>query len=340
MEPLSAEWKLWAIVNGVPAFIGGVLFLSRSAAAPERAGGCCRTAIGHFDQRFAWNIAARRDALLLGVGYVMRGLLFLHIWLATTWQDIRWILSATSRSRRCCWWSRWSGATSSTGVGSPPIGWLFLYIEEPIWMLTLVAGATAGGVPLVAPGPGCRSLLVAALLVRGRAVPGGGGLVLLPPTDAGRSGVVTGARRASSWAGPGGRSRWPWRDAGRTRSGAWPSTSCGSAGVAAVYLLRRDRDAWPARPHDGAAVRGSSHTRRSGGLGPAMTATGTIVYVHGASDRAEGVAEHVRGSRESLKRDAAPTTGSSPRPGARPWARSSARRCCGRPRPRQDRRSR
>jgi len=162
VEPLSPEWKLWALVNGVPAMLGGVLFLV--APLLRRIAPGLPDGIGHFDQRFAWNIPARRDALLLGVGYVMRGLLFLHIWLATTWPEIRWIVfgNAAFAAVLLVVTMVWGDFFHWRRVSA--IGWLFLYIEEPIWMLTLVAGATANA-PLVETGSGLPVLLIAALLV-------------------------------------------------------------------------------------------------------------------------------------------------------------------------------
>jgi hypothetical protein len=127
---------LWAVVNGVPAFFGGVMFII--APAVRRAWRSAPDGIGYFDQRFAWDIAQRRDALLLGVGYVFRGLLFLHVFLAATWVEIRWIVwgnvlfAAVLLLVTLVWGDlfRWRRPAA--------IGWLFLYIEEPIWMLTLV----------------------------------------------------------------------------------------------------------------------------------------------------------------------------------------------------------
>jgi hypothetical protein len=164
--PLPFEWKLWALVNGLPALAGGLLFTGaplvrrlfpRLAAAPW-------DWIGRFDSKFAWDIARRRSALLLGVGYVFRGLLFVQVLLAATWPDIRWItwgnvafaavlLVVTLVCGDFFHWRRPSAA-----------GWLFLYIEEPVWMLPLIP-ATKAGTTTVVP-EGLPILLIGLLLVQ------------------------------------------------------------------------------------------------------------------------------------------------------------------------------
>lgn len=168
MEPLAFEWRLWALLNGAPALIGGLLFLA--APAVRRVLPALAVPpldwIGYFDQRFAWNIAQRRDALLLGVGYVFRGLLFVQVLFAATWADIRWItwgnvvFAAILLLVTLVWGDlfHWRRPTAA--------GWLFLYIEEPVWMLTLVPRAE------VVPTPSAEGLpfaLVGLLLVEAAA---------------------------------------------------------------------------------------------------------------------------------------------------------------------------
>ena len=142
METLAFEWKLWAVINGVPAFFGGVLFLLAKPGRPfvmRRLRGLRRWIPGwlwDFDTEFAWSIAEHRDALLLGVGYVFRGLLFLPLIFASTWEEIRWMVfgnvafAAVLLSVTMAWGDKfhWRRPTA--------IGWLFLYVEEPLWMLT------------------------------------------------------------------------------------------------------------------------------------------------------------------------------------------------------------
>lgn len=167
--PLAPEWQLWAAVNGIPAFFGGVWFL---IVKPARAVIATRLArsrpwipgwLWDFDTEFAWTIAERRDALLLGVGYVFRGLLFAHIWVATTWEQIRWItlgnvaFAAVLLVVTMAWGDHfhWRRPTA--------IGWLFLYVEEPIWMLTLVPAASVG-LGILGDGTGLETWLTALLI--------------------------------------------------------------------------------------------------------------------------------------------------------------------------------
>ena len=155
------ELDLWAIVNGVPAFFGGVMFII--APYVRRLFPRVPDGLGYFDQRFAWDIAQRRDALLLGVGYVFRGLLFLQVFLAASWVEVRWIVwgnvlfAAVLLLVTLVWgdlfrWHRFAA-----------IGWLFLYIEEPIWMLTLVPRLQAESVEV--GGDGLPIAVIAVLLV-------------------------------------------------------------------------------------------------------------------------------------------------------------------------------
>ena len=165
METLSGEWKLWALVNGVPAFVGGLLFIGAPLLRRlvPRLGYRPWDWIGHFETRFAWDIASRQDSLLLGVGYIFRGLLFLQLLWATTWVEIRWItwgnvvFAAVLLVVTLVW-----GDLFHWRRPSAP-GWLFLYIEEPVWMLTLVPAAATGAA--FSTGEGLPVVLVAALLV-------------------------------------------------------------------------------------------------------------------------------------------------------------------------------
>jgi hypothetical protein len=161
MGSAGFELDLWAIVNGVPAFFGGVMFII--APYVRRVWPGAPDGLGWFDVRFAWDIAQRRDALLLGVGYVFRGLLFLHVFLAASWVEIRWIVwgnvlfAAVLLLVTLVWgdlfrWRRFSA-----------IGWLFLYVEEPIWMLTLVPRLQAESVEV--GGDGLPVWLIAVLLI-------------------------------------------------------------------------------------------------------------------------------------------------------------------------------
>ena len=55
MPPLSFEWSLWALLNGVPALLATLLFLFYPP----------------FDN-FAWDIQDRRSGLFFGTGFLLR----------------------------------------------------------------------------------------------------------------------------------------------------------------------------------------------------------------------------------------------------------------------------
>jgi hypothetical protein len=132
MPSLSPEWTIWSLVNGIPALIATVGFLLYPP----------------FQQIFAWNVADRQSGIFLGTGFLLRMALFVVVIMARSWGEIRWLT-----------WGNAVFAAILLGVTliwgdlfhwKRPIAiiWLFLYIEEPVWMFTLVpqAQATATGV--------------------------------------------------------------------------------------------------------------------------------------------------------------------------------------------------
>ena len=131
MPPLSSEWIVWSLVNGVPALVATLGFLFYPP----------------FQKIFAWNVADRQSGIFLGTGFLLRAALFVMVISARSWGEIRWltwgnaVFAAVLLGVTLVWgdlfhWNR-------------PIAiiWLFLYIEEPVWMFTLVpqAQATASG---------------------------------------------------------------------------------------------------------------------------------------------------------------------------------------------------
>ena len=132
MPPLSLEWTLWSLVNGVPALVATAAFLLYPP----------------FQKIFAWNVADRQSGIFLGTGFLLRAALFVVVITARSWGEIRWltwgnaVFAAVLLGVTLVWgdlfhWNRFIA-----------IIWLFLYIEEPVWMFTLVpqAQATALGV--------------------------------------------------------------------------------------------------------------------------------------------------------------------------------------------------
>jgi hypothetical protein len=144
MAELSQEWLYWSLVNGIPAAIGTIFFLVRPG----------------FAKRFAWDVEHRQSGIYFGTGFLLRAGLFVHIISATYWGQIRWMV-----------WGNGVFAGVLLGVTMiwgdvfrwrRPVAWiwLFLYIEEPIWMVSLVPQARAAGAGLgPVPGEAIHSLL-------------------------------------------------------------------------------------------------------------------------------------------------------------------------------------
>jgi hypothetical protein len=93
-----------------------------------------------FDTRFGWNIPSRASAIALGVSFFMRSAMYFQQFTSVLKNDyaaMRWlhlgnlVFAGILLITTCVWgdqfhWRRFLG-----------IGWLFLYIEEPAWKLTL-----------------------------------------------------------------------------------------------------------------------------------------------------------------------------------------------------------
>ncbi|MEP7199190.1 MAG: hypothetical protein ABI874_05160 [Chloroflexota bacterium] len=148
MPPLSFEWIIWSLVNGVPALIGTLAFLLYPP----------------FDQ-FAWDVQDRRSGIFLGTGFLFRMSLFILVITARSWGEIRWltygnaVFAAVLLGVTLIWGDifKWSRPIA--------IIWLFLYIEEPVWMITLVPQAQAAAGNAVVPGAAVMSLTQIVLLV-------------------------------------------------------------------------------------------------------------------------------------------------------------------------------
>lgn len=147
MVEFSREWLYWCLMNGVPAAIATVLFLVWPRFARDH---------------FAWVVGDRQSAIFFGTGFLLRAALFVHIATASSWHEVEWMV-----------WGNAVFAVVLLGVTmiygdffkwSRPIAiiWLFLYIEEPVWMFTLVPEARAASWPALANAP-LNSLLQAAL---------------------------------------------------------------------------------------------------------------------------------------------------------------------------------
>jgi hypothetical protein len=121
-----------------------------------------------FDRWFAWDVLDRRSGITLGTGFLMRAVMFWFIINAASFGQIRWLLAGNTVYAVIL-----LGATMVHGnlfKWRRPIAviWLYLYIEEPVWMLTLVpeaqAAVAASGVTNLAGDP-VNTFLVAVLWI-------------------------------------------------------------------------------------------------------------------------------------------------------------------------------
>lgn len=150
MAELSREWFYWCLINGIPAAAATLAFLFFPG-------------VGSI---FAWNVENRQSSIYLGTGFLLRAGLFVHIITARYWDEISWmvwgnaVFAGVLLGVTMIWGERFHWRRFLA------IGWLFLYIEEPVWMFSLVpearqAAAAAG--PLI--GERVNPFLVGVLLI-------------------------------------------------------------------------------------------------------------------------------------------------------------------------------
>jgi hypothetical protein len=137
MVEFSREWLYWMLINGIPGIIATILLL----VYPP------------FDKKFSWDIEHRQSGIFFATGFGMRIAFFVAVVTANTWEEIRWIvwgnlvfdlilLGIPLIYGELLNWRRFTAML-----------WLFLYIEEPVWMLSLVPQAEADAVG-ISPLPG------------------------------------------------------------------------------------------------------------------------------------------------------------------------------------------
>jgi hypothetical protein len=147
---LALEWKLWILLNGLPAIFAATMFLLRPS----------------FGLRFGWNVIPRASGVMMGVGFLMRSAMYVQQFTAPDYPSMQWlhwgnvVFAAVLLGVTCVWgdtfhWRRFIA-----------IAWLFLYIEEPVWMLTLLPRSEAAIVgQTLAPGPAIHPLLQGGLFL-------------------------------------------------------------------------------------------------------------------------------------------------------------------------------
>ena len=152
MPTLSPEWAWWALVNGVLG--SGLVFA---------------LVIPALRNQYPWTVAHTQSSIFMVTGFLMRGAIFAHIVLAKNWGEIRWIVLGTTVYGLIL-----LAASMIYGDGFHwkrflAIMWFILYLEEPVWMLTLVpdaeAAMAASGV-LALPGDALNPVLIAVLWIQ------------------------------------------------------------------------------------------------------------------------------------------------------------------------------
>ena len=149
--PNQTEWLRWTLQNGLPAIFAGLMFIF----------------VARFD-KFGWDVAPRGMGQLFGAGFLFRAAMYVQIFTATSYSQIRWlhagnvVFAAVLLGTTLVWGDRfhWKRLIA--------IAWTYLYIEEPVWMLTLWPRSEAAMTLTAGPGPG--PLLQAGLFIEAAAM--------------------------------------------------------------------------------------------------------------------------------------------------------------------------
>ncbi len=140
MPTLSPEWAYWALFNGI---LGSGLVFALVIPALRK--------------QYPWTVEHTQSGIFLVTGFLMRGAIFGHIVLADTWGEIRWIVLGTSIYGLILLAASMVYGDLFHWNRLLAILWLVLYLEEPVWMLTLVpdsrAAVAASGVSMLPGDP-------------------------------------------------------------------------------------------------------------------------------------------------------------------------------------------
>jgi hypothetical protein len=138
-QNLTNEWTIWLLINGIPAVIAATAFLLWPP----------------WDRKFGWNVIPRASGILLGVGFLMRTAMYVQQFtanMADQYVQMRWlhwgnvVFAAVLLGVTCVWGDHFHWRRPVAII------WLFLYIEEPIWMLTLWPRSEAAFYAAIADG--------------------------------------------------------------------------------------------------------------------------------------------------------------------------------------------
>ncbi|MBI5879487.1 MAG: hypothetical protein HZB53_17700 [Chloroflexi bacterium] len=160
------QWKLWSLTNWVPGIVSIILLLFVPSWAVDG---------------FAWAVPVRMSQVFIAFSLIYRSGFFGSVFRGMSWRRLRYMFAGNFA---------FSMVLLTTTFLHPdkfrfdlPTGWiwLFLYLEEPIWMVLLYREAEKHVLPRIEkPNPlagGLRFLLAAQAIVLG----GAGGMMFVSP---------------------------------------------------------------------------------------------------------------------------------------------------------------
>jgi len=123
----ALEWKIWALMNGAPGVITVILLYLVPSFAVDT---------------FAWPVLVRASAVFLAASFLFRGALFLLIFRGVPWNRLRYFTWGNVAFASVLLLSTFGHADKFRFDLFTGWLWLFLYLEEPIWMVFLILRAS------------------------------------------------------------------------------------------------------------------------------------------------------------------------------------------------------
>lgn len=126
MKTTPIQWKLWCLTNGIPGIIASVALYAVPAFATDV---------------FAWAVPVRMSALFLAASFLYRIGFFVGILRGMSWRRLRYMLGGNFVFSLLLLVTTFLHPDKFRfDIGTGWI-WLFLYLEEPIWMVLMVRAA-------------------------------------------------------------------------------------------------------------------------------------------------------------------------------------------------------
>lgn len=120
----ALDWKIWAAMNGLPGVVTVVLMYLVPSFAVDT---------------FAWPVPVRASAVFLAASFLFRGAFFLLIFLGAPWRRLRYFTWGNVAFAAVLLLSTFVHADKFRFDLFTGWLWLFLYLEEPIWMVFLIS---------------------------------------------------------------------------------------------------------------------------------------------------------------------------------------------------------